>query len=161
MTHECLLYMQGEAAACELEARRIDQALQGEDAPEDVARRALARASDHLGPMFNEEEATIGAVIREHIADPKDSPWGREQAARASLEDAQEAMAADLAAGRDCREDLRRYAAGLRRYAAVERAARPWAEKRLGESLMREADARLHEYGRPEPEWPNLSNFAS
>lgn len=146
MDHPSLRYLQGEAAALDLEGSRIDQGLALGMPIEALAAECLQRAADRVGPLLSEEKFTLSAVLMEHNgAEPA---LAHEAAARQRLRADCEALEAALREGRDCEPCLEAYAADLHAYAAIERDDVHRAAIAAGDRVLREADFRVRAYGK-------------
>ncbi len=146
-------FLHAEADALDLEAARIELALQKEDSNA-VAKMCLEQGASRVGPMLNEEAATVAAVTLEHCGNDPECPAQAEAAARRQVFQDYERLQEDAAAGRDCTADLERIAKDLHAYAALERQRMaPFCAAHMDEDAWREADARLKAYGKPEPQY--------
>ncbi len=149
MDHASLRYLNGEAAALDLEAARIDQGIAMGVPLESLASRCLARASDRVGPLLSEEQATLTAVLLEHNAE--NPALQREIAAREKVRDDCIAIEEAVREGRDLEPALEAYAADLHAYANIEREEVRRAALEAGDRVLREADFRVRNYGRQDP----------
>lgn len=150
MDHPSLRYLKGEAEALDLEAARIDQGIAMGIPIETLAAQCIQRASDRVGPLLNEEQATLSAVLREHNA--SDPAVLREIAARERVRAGCEAVEEAVQHGHDVERCLEAYAADLHAYAAIERDEVHAAALAAGDRVLREADFRVRAYGKGEPE---------
>jgi len=147
--HTSIRLLHSDHVAAEAEAQRIEQVLARRwngKASRRLAEEVLSFRDDVLDPALRNEEQAIASVIREHEGEP---PRLREdEDTLAHLRDALARLEAAHRDGKDVRRDLARVARGLREYARFEETAfLPWAERELGDILLRETDARVRGEG--------------
>ncbi len=136
--------------------RAIREALKGRNDRASLTRLARDTATftrEVLRPHQIEEDKVLLSVVREHTGGAPAPALDEEAAKRRELERDLAHLEADLEGNKDCSRSLGVLADHLCAYAEYgEKGLLPWAQKELGDILLREADARLSTYGKKEPD---------
>lgn len=122
-----------------------------------VAHKALRYANAQVLPHLHEEERVLSSVLREHVG--LTPLVHREREAMQKVVADCRRVADDIRRGADCRGAVEALADDVRSLARFEaQEYLPWAQKVLGDPLLREADARWRAYGKvqAQPRYPGI-----
>jgi hemerythrin-like domain-containing protein len=148
--HEDILYLADRMR----DARRR---MFGRSHVEDALREAIAFSAGPLQDHLADEDATLLAVMHEHLADAHPDIIESDMHRRQRLRDDIKRMRQAVETGSDERAALKEMEDCLRDYVAYEEnVLLPWAKANLGDILLREVDARYAGRFEEEPATPTV-----